>query len=63
MNWVECGYCETEFRVVSDSMDSVAYCPYCGEDIQQEEDEYEEDDEDEEEKENEQDETKKFGQE
>jgi uncharacterized Zn-finger protein len=42
MKWIECGYCETEFRVVSESLDTVTFCPFCGTEIEPEEDEYEE---------------------
>lgn len=46
-DWVECESCGTEFRVVSDTKvdDPVAFCPYCGEelDIADEDEEFEED--------------------
>lgn len=29
-DWVECGSCWAEFRVVSDTDEPLAYCPYCG---------------------------------
>ena len=45
MKWVECQSCWAEFRVVSDSDETVSYCPFCGGDIEHEadEDEYFED--------------------
>lgn len=33
-DWVECGSCQTEFKVISDNDDDVAFCPYCGADIE-----------------------------
>lgn len=42
-DWVECGGCQTEFKVISDIDDIVAFCPYCGADIElndDDEDEY-----------------------
>lgn len=44
-DWVECESCGTEFRVVSDSDELLAYCPFCGADVENEveEDDYEED--------------------
>lgn len=44
-DWVECGSCQTEFKVISDIDDIVAFCPYCGADIEidDEEEEFEED--------------------
>ena len=46
-DWVECGSCWAEFRVVSDTDELVAFCPYCGSDVEMEpdedEEEYEED--------------------
>lgn len=44
MKWIECDGCGAEFRVVCDLVDSVEYCPFCGESIdteEEEEDEYE----------------------
>lgn len=38
-DWVECHGCGTEFKVISDSDESVAFCPYCGNDVEFEEDE------------------------
>lgn len=39
-DWVECQSCWAEFKVVSDSDESINYCPYCGGEI---EEDYEED--------------------
>lgn len=39
MDWIICPSCEEEFKVVSDSLDTVAFCPFCAEDIEQEPDE------------------------
>lgn len=44
MKWINCNTCDEEFRVISESLESVAYCPFCGDDIV-EEDEEEEDEE------------------
>ena len=33
MDWVTCGSCEAEFKVLSDSDETVSYCPYCAEEI------------------------------
>lgn len=42
MNWIECGCCGAEFRVVSDCTDGVAFCPFCGDNVDlPEDDEYE----------------------
>ena len=37
MKWHECTSCDAEFRVVSDSHDTIEFCPYCGEPILHEE--------------------------
>jgi hypothetical protein len=46
-DWVECESCLTEFRVVSDSDEVIAFCPFCGSEIEcqddDEEEEFEED--------------------
>ena len=34
MDWIECLYCEEEFKIITDSLESVAYCPFCGEDVE-----------------------------
>jgi hypothetical protein len=44
MKWHECQSCGTEFRVVSDSTQTIEFCPYCGdpiEDKEEDEDYYE----------------------
>jgi predicted RNA-binding Zn-ribbon protein involved in translation (DUF1610 family) len=38
-DWIECQSCWAEYRVVSDSDETVQYCPYCGDEIELEEDE------------------------
>jgi len=43
MKWHNCDGCGTEFRVVSDTDLPIAYCPYCGDVV--EEDDEEEDEE------------------
>lgn len=45
MKWVECQSCWAEFRVVSDSDEVVSYCPYCGADIEHEDEDDEFEDE------------------
>ena len=45
-DWVDCESCLAEFRVVSDTDEPVAFCPYCGsevETIDEDEEEFEED--------------------
>ena len=42
MKWIDCAECETEFRVVSDTLDEIKYCPYCAEPIEVKDDEDEE---------------------
>tara|TARA_R110000822_G_scaffold88734_2_gene205460 strand:- start:8183 stop:8329 length:147 start_codon:yes stop_codon:yes gene_type:complete len=42
MKWITCTTgCGEEFRVITDSLEVVTYCPLCGEDI-----EFEDEDED-----------------
>lgn len=42
MNWITCHECEEEFRVITESMEPVTYCPLCGGDIEEElDDEFE----------------------
>ena len=43
MKWITCAECEEEFRVITDSLDHVTYCPLCGSDLPSEEDDEEED--------------------
>lgn len=38
MKWIECQSCATEFRVVSDSTQTIEFCPYCGDPIEVEND-------------------------
>lgn len=35
MDWTTCPSCEEEFKVVTDSLDRIQYCPFCAEDIDQ----------------------------
>lgn len=46
-DWLECESCGIEFRVVSDTDELVAFCPYCGSEVvatdEDEEAEFEED--------------------
>lgn len=41
MKWIDCQSCLTEFRVVSETDELVAYCPYCGGEIEHEEEDEE----------------------
>lgn len=34
MKWYTCDSCTEEFRVVSDSVAFIEYCPFCGSDIE-----------------------------
>lgn len=45
MKWYTCSSCDAEFRVVSDSDNLIEYCPFCGTEIEQEEDDEEYEDE------------------
>lgn len=36
-DWIQCPSCDEEFRVVSDTGSLVEYCPFCGDDIIEEE--------------------------
>ena len=42
-DWIECQSCWAEFRVVSDSDETVQYCPYCGGEIELEDEDEDED--------------------
>lgn len=44
MKWITCNTCDEEFRVISESLSSVTYCPFCGTDIEEEDDEEEDED-------------------
>lgn len=37
MKWIECNGCGEEFRVITDSGAHVEYCPFCGDDLIEEE--------------------------
>lgn len=45
MKWITCAECEEEFRVITESLVSVTFCPLCGNDLP--EDEHEDEFEDE----------------
>jgi uncharacterized paraquat-inducible protein A len=38
-DWLTCQECESEFKVISDRHEQIAYCPYCGYDIEEDEEE------------------------
>lgn len=42
-DWIECQSCWAEYRVVSDSDETVQYCPYCGGEIELEDEDEDED--------------------
>ena len=47
MKWHECSSCDAEFRVVSSSTQSIEFCPFCGdsvEDVVEDEEDYDFDD-------------------
>jgi rRNA maturation endonuclease Nob1 len=45
MKWITCPECEEDFRVITDSLNPVTYCPLCGSDLPEDELEDEFDDE------------------
>lgn len=47
MKWHDCKSCGEEFRVITDSVVHIEYCPFCGADIVDEEEEDYDDEEDE----------------
>jgi len=38
MKWITCNECDEEFRVITESLESVAFCPLCGSELYDEED-------------------------
>jgi len=42
MKWITCNECEEEFRVITESLDPVAFCPLCGSELYEDEEEDEE---------------------
>lgn len=36
MKWTDCNSCGEEFRVISDSGAVIAYCPFCGDEVSDE---------------------------
>lgn len=47
MNWITCIECEEEFRVITESIELISYCPFCSADIVEQEDDEETEDLDE----------------
>jgi rRNA maturation endonuclease Nob1 len=41
MKWITCNSCEQEFRVITPDSEHVNFCPFCGSDIEADEDEVE----------------------
>lgn len=39
MKWINCSNCEEEFRVISESIEPVIYCPMCGSYIEDDQEE------------------------
>lgn len=37
MKWIECTSCEEEFRVISDTGPAIAFCPFCGASVDEDE--------------------------
>lgn len=38
MNWIACSECEEEFRIITESLDKPTLCPFCGSDLEDDED-------------------------
>jgi rRNA maturation endonuclease Nob1 len=34
MDWVTCEVCDETFKVITDGLKTIEYCPYCGSDIE-----------------------------
>lgn len=45
MDWITCNDCGEEYKVISDTLESVAFCPFCGTEIELEYDERDDEDE------------------
>ena len=45
MKWITCDSCDEEFRVITESLEPVQYCPLCGSEIYEDQDEDEDEDE------------------
>lgn len=44
MKWIECNSCHEEFRVITEALVPIEFCPFCGDEIEDELDEdYDED--------------------
>lgn len=39
MKWITCAECEEEFRVISENIEPPAYCPFCGVELEDDQDE------------------------
>jgi rRNA maturation endonuclease Nob1 len=33
MKWITCNECEEEFRVITESLSPIAFCPLCGSEL------------------------------
>jgi hypothetical protein len=33
MKWITCNECEEEFRVITECLDPIAFCPLCGSEL------------------------------
>lgn len=44
MDWITCPSCEEEFKVITESLETIAYCPFCAEILEVEDDEEEDED-------------------
>ena len=43
MKWITCDSCDEEFRVITESLEPISYCPLCGSDIYEDDPEEDED--------------------
>ena len=39
MDWITCPDCDEEFKIITDSLESISFCPFCAEEIDLEYDE------------------------
>jgi rRNA maturation endonuclease Nob1 len=44
MKWYECLECEEEFRVITESLETIGFCPLCGCETQESADDEEDED-------------------
>ena len=42
-DWKTCTCCGEEFKVITDSLDPIAFCVFCGTELEEDEDEEEDD--------------------